>query len=272
MKSDFIQTRRGRFHFFRWGTGEEVLLAFHGFGHRAERFQVLAQGLGDHCTVYAVDLPMHGLSQWALPEFMPVDLLELIDNLQRQEGFSKFWGLGHSLGGRLWLSLLPQVAEHLQGLLLIAPDGFRTRGLGLAMALPPGLRESIARKMQQPDAWLQMAQWAQKAKVLNKRHYRFVKQHLEDQNKREKMIRTWLSMRHFPIREDLIKQACQEYDLPIHILLGRNDPFVHARRLTRIVSQWPCTQIDYTEEGHLPRTEVEQDWIRKILAPGGKGG
>lgn len=164
------------------------------------------------------------------------------------------------------------MAERLRGLFLIAPDGFRTRGLGLALALPNGLRQSIAQSMQQPDAWLQMAHWAEKAKVLNRQHVRFIKHHLEDQRKRDRMTRTWLSLRHFQPKERLINQACRQRQIPIHILLGKNDPFIPAKKLTRAVAQWPCTHITYTEEGHLPRTEVEVNWISKILSgyePGG---
>ena len=262
MKSDYIQTRRGRFHCLKWGTGNEILLAFHGFGHRAERFKSLADQLSDDYTFYAIDLPFHGLTQWSFPEFKPDDLVELIQEIQFKEQKNTIWGMGHSLGGRLWLCLFPSLAQQLRGLFLIAPDGLRTRGLGLAMSLPENLRRSIARSMQNPDTWLQLANWANQARVLRSGKYRFVKSHLEDQNKRECMIRTWLSMRHFEVDEKNIQEVNRLHTLPIHVLLGKKDTLIPEKILRRRLQSWPQTEITYTEEGHVPGAQTIAAWVR----------
>lgn len=265
MKSEFIPTRRGRFHCLKWGEGPHRLLAFHGFGLRADRFDEVARQLPDDFTFYAIDLPFHGLTQWSFPEFTPDDLVELVSEIHLQEPDIPIWGLGHSLGGRLWLHLFPELATHLKGLLLIAPDGLRTRGLGLAMSLPLNLRQSIARSMQQPDVWLQLAGWANQNRMMRPGQYRFVKKHLEDRHKRECLIRTWLSMRRFAIDEKRICRTCRDYQLPIQVLLGKKDPLIPEKVLRRRLRQWPRTEITYTEEGHMPRAETVTAWIRQKI-------
>ena len=265
MKSDFINIKAGRVHYLKWGSGEKVLIAFHGFGQRAKWFQALASKLGTGITLYALDLPFHGLTQWALPEFKPAHIQALIEKIREKEQTDKCWGLGYSLGGRLWLSLFPLISEHLHGLLLIAPDGIRTRGLGLAMALPDGLRQSLAQKMREPDAILQMAHWANKAGIINPRHYRFFKNHLGHQGRRDRIIRTWLSTRFFKLDEALIKKTCSLHSLTINILLGKEDPLIPERKLTRRLSRWPGTEIAYIDGGHVPKASQIISWLHQIL-------
>ncbi len=265
MKSDFIPGKRGRFHYLKWGKGEQVVLAFHGFGRRAKYFKTLGEAMEKQCTIYAVDLPLHGLTSWAFPDFQPSDLAELVQKIQAREGVKKIWGLGHSLGGRLWLTLLSQMAPALHGLLLIAPDGFRTRGVDEAMILPLWLRDALIKKMRRPNQLLQIANWANQANILRKPQYRFMEHHLKNEQKRERVIRVWTSLRFFKPDAKVIRQVCQNHQLPIHVLLGKNDPIIPEKKLTRRLAKQPTMRISYTEGGHAPRHKEAVEWMSEII-------
>src|ERR1700743_2568932 len=126
MSDHFIAFRSSRFHYSCWGTGKQILFAFHGYGESAASFGFLAEALRRDFTIDEPALPFREATACKEKLFFdPADLIKLLGEIAaslpgREKGW---WLLGYSMGGRVALQLLELAPERVQRLVMLAPDG-----------------------------------------------------------------------------------------------------------------------------------------------------
>ena len=47
-----------------FGTGNKLLICFHGYGEDGDSFEPLEKKLGNEYTLAAIDFPFHGETKW----------------------------------------------------------------------------------------------------------------------------------------------------------------------------------------------------------------
>jgi pimeloyl-ACP methyl ester carboxylesterase len=111
-----------------FGSGDETILAFHGFGHSKEDFSMIEPFLSGNERIIAIDLFGHG--QAVFPESRmkndPISKNEwksLIEEILIQEKVTKFHLMGYSLGGRMALVTFEMFKDRINSVFLFSPDG-----------------------------------------------------------------------------------------------------------------------------------------------------
>jgi len=110
------------------GSGDETILAFHGFGHSKEDFAMIEPFLSGNERIIAIDLFGHG--QAVFPESRmkndPISKIEwksLIEEILIREKVTKFHLMGYSLGGRMALVTFEMFKDRIKSVFLFSPDG-----------------------------------------------------------------------------------------------------------------------------------------------------
>ena len=149
----FLENPNGAIFFRKVGLGSKIIIALHGYGRDGTDF-LTKELWQDAYTLYTIDLPFHGASNWQQNHYNKTQLLEIITLLLQQEGIHQFIAVGHSLGGRLWLTIAPYLSEHLIGLWLLAPDGIATHNMRLLEHLPTTFRTALSIVLSYPKTIL----------------------------------------------------------------------------------------------------------------------
>jgi hypothetical protein len=67
-------------HYYVFGSGPKTLFCFHGYGEEGSSFAFLEKKLGSIYTMYAIDFPIHGNTQWnEKAPFSPHNLIEILE-------------------------------------------------------------------------------------------------------------------------------------------------------------------------------------------------
>ena len=111
-------------HFSRTGQGPAVIL-LHGLFGSGNNLGALARALQDRFTVYSLDLPNHGRSEW----LEDAGLEAMADGLARwmlHHGLAEARLAGHSLGGKVAMQLALSRPHHVAALVVadIAPVAY----------------------------------------------------------------------------------------------------------------------------------------------------
>jgi 2-succinyl-6-hydroxy-2,4-cyclohexadiene-1-carboxylate synthase len=108
-----------RYHFFRRGSGQPLLL-LHGFSGSSQSWIDFANDLSTQREVVAIDLLGHGKSENPqTPERYAINrAAEDIITITNQLGWERFGLLGYSMGGRLALYLSLHYPEKIKALIL----------------------------------------------------------------------------------------------------------------------------------------------------------
>ena len=111
MEEGFLEYGNSKVHFLKFGNGEKLLIALHGFGDHASVFLPLEPALKKDYTVYALDLPYHGQTQWQGDSFSKKNVIGLFEFILKREQKKRFDLMGFSFGGRIILSSLSELND-----------------------------------------------------------------------------------------------------------------------------------------------------------------
>lgn len=127
------------------GEGD-VLIMLHGLFGNVDNFGVAARELQNHFCVIRADLPGHGLSP-TLPSLSLESMADAVLEMLESNGIKQFHLLGHSLGGKVAMSMAANPrCQGLQKLIVvdIAPKDYPPHHQDILEALKAIDLESIA--------------------------------------------------------------------------------------------------------------------------------
>ncbi|MFN4200536.1 MAG: alpha/beta fold hydrolase [Fervidobacterium gondwanense] len=118
----FIDTKFGRIHYIKFGSGPKNLVLVHGNFASARFFEPLIDLIPkNEYTVYALDLPNFGFSQELEGEVSIEKYADALGAFIEKLSISNIILLGHSLGGAVAMGYAVKNPEKLQKLLLVDP-------------------------------------------------------------------------------------------------------------------------------------------------------
>lgn len=250
-QSFYLELSVGQVHAWKFGQGEQLLIALHGFSDRGRMFEVMAKSLSGRFSLIALDLPFHGQTQWHKSDFSKQDLLEIMSRVLEKEGKTRFSLLGFSFGARLAQGMLPELASQVDHLYLLSPDGIKTTGMGAAENTPMWVRRWLYRNFQHANQLLAILRIAQRMHLISPMMLAFLTRNLSRPERIQRSFGCWLSMDSFAIKKIEIQRIITEYRLPIDLIIGAEDPLLSPVELEAFYSNLPQVRFTVLQgEGH----------------------
>lgn len=133
-----FKTETSNLHYHEYGSGNEVLLAFHGFGMRGTQFRVLEEAFGKKYRIISFDLFFHGETK--LNDNSVHHIRRGLDAKEFAAHIGQFLDaefphlekvslLSYSIGTRMALCLIENLPQRISSTYLIAPDGIEPNRL-----------------------------------------------------------------------------------------------------------------------------------------------
>ncbi|MBP6642510.1 MAG: alpha/beta hydrolase [Flavobacteriales bacterium] len=216
-----------------YGHGPSVVIAFHGFGRTGADFEVLTKTLGEACTIHAFDLHFHGKSpsypERASTPFTPHELAVFFTAFLDSMTTKKATVLGYSLGGRIALSLLTTMPERFERLILVAPDGLKTRPWYRALAATQMGEWAYRRFVEHPEKIHLFMDGLRATRLMSQKMHRFLKGQTDSQAKRMLVRDVWLSFRSIEPDLEEVAAIATARTIPINIFFGKFDSVIKPR-------------------------------------------
>lgn len=232
--------------FLQIGKGATPMIAIHGFSDSGEIFEVLEK---DKYTIYALDLPYHGESQWVSCGYTAADVVKMIDVLAEKEQFDKFELLGFSLGGRVAMRIFREFQEKIIALKLVAPDGIYSKWICLEDIFPTFLKRLAIPLLRYPSIirfWVGIL----RKLGLSEFSYKFIMYHTATQARRRRVICSWVSMKSFAIDRHKMIEDLSNANIPIQLFVGEKDRIVLPAKIAAFAKRIPDAQFQMLEGGH----------------------
>ena len=247
-------------HYGILGRGPNILLAFHGAGQTGVScFQPFVKYLGEYYTIYAFDLFFHGQSKGLNggDDFSDDDILtkvlweNFVQDFLATHAITRFDVAGFSLGGRYALATAEAFSEKIDRLILMAPDGVVEHPLyALATRFAPS-RWVFRQLVRNPEPLFVVAGLARRLGLIPKNLVYFVRYMLDTPEERQRLYRTWMSLRHLsfsiePLYKDLIAR-----DVDVWLFAGKYDTVFPPRRLGILSKRMPPERFVILECSHI---------------------
>lgn len=250
MESHFISWRSSTLHYKRFGHGAEWLFCFHGYGEDAASFDMLEPWLKDHFTVFALDMPFHGKTDWQEGLFFSTeDLIEIINLINPVK--KHFSLLGYSMGGRIALRLTERIPQQVNRTVVVAPDGLhKNKWQWLSTQTKPG-NKLFDYCMRNPYGILRLIHLGRWLGIIDQRMFKFVLHYLNGKEQRAALYRRWTTLGR--LRPDLpaLQASIIQYRIPVRMLFGKYDNVIltkHGKHFSEQVKEY--VMIKEIEAGH----------------------
>ena len=238
------------------GHGDETIFAFHGFGQSLDDFHPLYELITPRQRIVSIHLFQHGDSRFPeerIPD-RPLTKLEFAEAFQALAAHlnsPKFSLLGYSLGGKVCLNLLEILPEQVQGVLLFAPDGFKTNKL-YSFSSKTALGRSIYRYiLNNPKPLFKTSEVLNASGLISDGLHRFVLHHMRDYEQRKLVYETWLIYRNFDISKPKIAQIIRSGKVPLKAFFGKYDKIIRPEIGQSFFRDELQQSLHILDSGHL---------------------
>lgn len=221
-----------RVEYEQWGSGPQVLLAFHGFGQLPTVFYNLEASLTSRFTVYSLALFHHGKSCYP-PDRSPDDPLtpnefrDLMDAFRAYIHADRCSLMGYSLGGRLMLQYMQQRPDKIITLILLAPDGIKKSFWYHFATQNPRGKRLFRRMVQRPRLFFRLVKYFRMMGFLNAKMEKFIGSQFGDEANRRKVFNVWNTYSLLVPRVGRSREVIREYRIPTVIFTGTYDPVLN---------------------------------------------
>lgn len=251
MNYQYLKHPNGKVAYLKFGEGEQLLICLHGFSDKGSLFEVLAPSLSQKYTVYAIDFPFHGLTEWHKNHFDKHDVLSIFQLILDQENKQRLSLMGYSMGGRITQVILPKIIQKVDELYLIAPDGIQTKWLFSINQMPLLVRKILKKALNNPERFFKLLKWLYQQKIITKFLHNFTFHHLKTTERRDRLFNIWTSIYHLKTYPRRLKKLLRKSQLPTQLYFGSRDEIIPKKGGEWLANGLDNVTLNIIEEGHL---------------------
>lgn len=260
MEQRLLTYKSSEISYYRYGTGDQSIICFHGYGENAESYGFLETYTGNQFSFYSIDLPFHGKTEWK--ETSPLKIDDLVAIVRLIAGETKpVILMGYSLGGRMALGLLEKMPAQTQKLVLLAPDGLKVN-FWYRLSTQTWLGNRLfALTMRKPQWFFGFLKLLDRLKLINASIFKFVHYYIDDKEARELLYKRWTGLRKIKPHIPVIKSLITTNNIPVRLIYGKHDRIILPARGEKFRKGIEnLCQINIIHSGHqvLHKKHVEE--------------
>ncbi len=254
---NFIQTTIGKWHYYTYGNGKNLAIAFHGFGMHGRQFAPLEKSLGDEYTILSFDVFFHGHSELldesdaTILKGMPISaLIELIDLIKVQFNAVELSLIGYSMGASFCLSIYQQNPQIIKRMILISPAGLYKNTLqsfGSNTIIGKKITHYLTYKPKPILLAIETAHWL---RLIDKQLHFTAK--YETRNLQTRLV-SFRSLHFYKtIKPDvaLLYQQIKENNTPVLVITGKKDKLIKAKKVENFAVGLASCKVILVDDGH----------------------
>jgi pimeloyl-ACP methyl ester carboxylesterase len=233
-------------------SGDELWLAFHGYGQEAEVMLHFMSNLRPNARILSFDLPLHGETTITKKQSISAsDVGELIVFAMQAVGAKKCSLVGFSLGGKMVLKMVEVAPVKIERILLIAPDGLKINPLYWFVTNTIVGQLLFEFVIAYPQPFLGTSRLLAKLGLMDKKIDQFVTAQMGTHAKREKVLKTWITFKNTTPSLDRVSKCIWRYQIKPTLVFGKRDRVIHPK-LAKKLSGENCktAEVIMLDAGH----------------------
>jgi len=254
----FLTYKNSQVSWYRFGSGSQPVICFHGYGESGSHCSFLEQLADRQFSFFVIDLPFHGTTEWNEGlDFECEDLMEIIDGIlasdnDKQETINKkLILLGFSLGGRISLSLYQAIPGKIEKVVLLAPDGLKINFWYWLVTQTGAGRKLFYFTMQNPGWFFGLLRIFKSIGLVNNSVFKFVKYYIDNKTVRHELYNRWITFRNLSPDLSKIKSMVLKHKTPFRLVYGKHDRIIlpeHGEKFRKGI-EMHCN-VSVIESGH----------------------
>lgn len=229
--SNLFQFKNFSLEYQSYGSGNEILLCFHGFGQDLNAWKPFLSVLEKKYTVYTFSFFHHGKSEYPADRISsntlrPEELNEIFDAFLKEKNIDRFSLMGYSMGAKISFQLLHFYSERINSITLFAPDGIY-RNFWYTFTSKNKMGNILYKRIiKDPTNLFAVMKLFRHFNWINDKLYRFAKGNLETKEKRQLVYDVWMTMRHIDPSAKKSAELILKNNISCTLIFGKYDKVI----------------------------------------------
>ncbi len=244
--------RDSKINYITFGTGDETLICFHGYGQNCQIFSVLEPSLSQKYTVVSVDLPFQGKTVWGEKSKLSTELLcELIHQfLAHVNASSKISIMAYSIGGNYALGFASAFPEKINAIWLIAADGLKVKPM-FNFVTKTALGRALFQSFVLYPSWVFYSlKWAKRLRIASSKVVKFYYSTMDSKLKRQALLDRWSSTARISVNPSKAIEAINAHGIKIRLIFGLRDSVIPVKNAERFAIKVNDVVLKKVDSGH----------------------
>lgn len=269
----YFENDFARLHYYEYGSGDDVLIAFHGFGMRGNQFSKLENALGKRFKIYSFDLFFHGETRLKDDSVDTIrkglNTHEIADTIHaflasKGKKDSSFSLLSYSIGAKFALTILQEFPTKINKAFFIAADGFENN-LVLKICSSKHINNWLLKLVYNPKILNRILNTLYKAHYIDKSLHRILSFEFSTEAYRMISYKTITYYSRLKFDRQHLAQLINRNSIETHFFFGKKDKLFPAGIATRFGQLLAQPNIHIFEEGHELINEKLNAYLKKLV-------
>lgn len=254
-------------NYTEFGSGDEALICFHGYGQNCNVFSVLEKSLGKTYRIISLDLPYQGKTVWKekgqLTEALMSDLMTQF--LAHVGVKTKVSLLGYSIGGNYALGFLTHFPQRIKEVWLLAADGLK-RKPAFNFLTKTRLGRTLFRVFVLYPGWvLSTVKLAQKIGFVKHNAMKFYISTIDTRKKRHDLFLRWSSTARISPGAKRSIKTLNQHQIPSYLIFGRKDSVISISSAEKFAEKAFNSHLVILDKGHQILIDSTNDVVDELL-------
>lgn len=249
--SGYIKAGNEQLHYLKAGNGNKLLLAFPGYGHEGASMLEFVPHLAQQYTCLFIDHPHHGQSTWQ-PEttFTRSMLRDMCLDLMIEYKVDKLSLLGFSMGGRVCLTIIEELGDHVDKATLIASDGLAPNKYYFFFTRTALGRKMFSKMLNNPAPYAKVVTRLKDYKWISEWQHKFVSHYIGNEPVRKQLSLVWPAMSGLMPDQRKVLATIEQYNIQVTLFMGKYDKVIPAALGEKFAAGSTKVKLHILDKGH----------------------
>jgi pimeloyl-ACP methyl ester carboxylesterase len=251
-KTDFVDL-----HYYKYGTGEEHMLCFHGFGMHGKQFITLEPNLGNKYTFWGFDLFFHKATRLKDQTLDTIKtgltkkvLADLIMEFCTAHNIQRFSVIGYSMGTHYATTIVEELPEMINEYIVAAPSSIKPGNILRFFSRSKFGNKIIERISLSESAMVNMLTLFRKARIIDAEGYRILLKEIETHELRFNLYANLTYLRFLITDEAKLIDTLNRYPIRSVFIFGKRDNAYPIKIGKPFLAKIKNAEIFNLDEGH----------------------
>lgn len=257
MTQQYFDHALANLHYYKFGSGAQKMLCFHGYGMHGKQFGILEEELGSKYTFYGFDLFFHketklkdqgleaikrGISKQELACF--------ITDFCTHEHIDRFSVIGYSMGSHYATALAEELGTRINEYIVVAPSSINPGNLIRFFSKNKTGNKLLEKLTLNEKALIGMLQLFKRLRILDKVGHDILYKEISTAALRLNFYACFTYLRFLETNEPQLIQAIQKGHIKSIFIFGKRDRMYPPEIGNRFIGKLKQAEVIILDENH----------------------
>ena len=268
MTSHYFENALVKLHYYKFGTGPQTMLCFHGYGMHGKQFISLEPALGSKYTFIGFDLFFHKETklhdQTLTAVKSPITkkaFADLLAEFCAFENINRFSVIGYSMGSHFATVVVEEMGERVDEYIVAAPSSINPGLLIRAFSKYKLGNKLLERFTQSERALINVLNFSKRLGLIDDVGRNILYKEIDTPELRFNLYASFTYLRLFETDEDKLIQVLVEQNIRSIFIFGKRDAMYPPRIGKKFLKKLPKAEVIMLDKNH---EMIDKDFIAAL--------